>query len=135
MPEREIRFYSMMAASLVVVGAALAWTLRRREGGLSCRRVGLVVLVIVIGGMFWGRIGADRGLPRTLYLLPPMAATLLVPPPAFRMTAHETVTWILLAALSGPVVHLFFSVLLGWKEFMPIWDVPSPREIADGSAR
>ncbi|MGH7570643.1 MAG: hypothetical protein ACREMK_02225 [Gemmatimonadota bacterium] len=129
MPQSEIRFYSMMAASLVVVGAALVWTLRRREGGRSWRRVGLVVAVIVIGGMFWGRIGASWGLPWTLYLLPPMAATFLVPPLAFRMGARETTTWILLAALSGPVVHVLFSFFLGWKEFMPIWDVPALREL------
>jgi hypothetical protein len=134
-PGSEIRFYSMMAASLVVVGAALAWTLRRREGGLPWPRIAVVAAAIVIGGMFWGRIGADRGLPWTLCLLPPMAATLLVPPLAFRMTARETATWILLAALSGSVVHVLFSFFLGWKEFMPIWDVPSLREVAAGGAQ
>ena len=39
------------------------------------------------------------------------------------------VTWILLAALSGPLVHVAFSFFLGWKEFMPSWDVPSIQEV------
>lgn len=108
----------------------MAWTLRRREAGFSWARVAAVTALVVIGGMFWGRIGADRGISWTFYLLPPMAATFLVPPLAFRMTARETATWILLAALSGPVIHVLFSFFLEWKEFMPIWDVPSLREMA-----
>lgn len=83
MPQSETRFYSMMMVSLVVVGAALAWTLRRREGGPPWPWIAVVVAVIVIGGMLWGRIGADWGLPWILVLLPPIAATLLVPPIAY----------------------------------------------------
>lgn len=124
----DVHFLSMMGFSFVVLAGALLLVLRSRPGAISRVRIALVVAVISIGGMLWGRLGAQAGWPWALYLLPPMAVTILLPPLAFRMTARESFAWVALALVAGPFVHVVFSILLGWGEFIPVWRLPSLRE-------
>ena len=37
--------------------------------------------------------------------------------------------YLALAFLSSPVIHVAFSLLLGWHEYMPFIPVPSIREL------
>jgi len=46
------------------------------------------------------------------------------------MNLRETPTYLILAFLSAPVVHVLFSFLLGWKDYMPFLEVPAFWELA-----
>ena len=52
-----------------------------------------------------------------------------VPPIVFRMGRKEAVLYACAAALTSPAIHVFFSLILGWKEYLPFWVVPSLREL------
>jgi hypothetical protein len=50
---------------------------------------------------------------------------LMVPPLAFEMTRRAVPEYLVVAFLSGPLVHTTFAFFLGWNEFMPFLPVPS----------
>ncbi|MGQ0736435.1 MAG: hypothetical protein ACT4QD_22620 [Acidobacteriota bacterium] len=52
-----------------------------------------------------------------------------MPPIAFRMRGREVALYVPLAMLVAPSIHVVFSFLLGWKEYMPFIPVPSLREL------
>lgn len=128
MSEGDFHFLSMMAVSFLVVALSLELLMLRRAVRPPWPRVAGVAMVVVAGGMAWGRLGAHAGLPWGVYLLPPVAATLLLPPLAFRLSRRETVSWLAVAVASGPLVHVAFSLLLGWGEFIPPWHLPTLAE-------
>jgi hypothetical protein len=116
----------MIAVSLVLYVGVL----RLVMGGAACRRrivaVGIVSVVVVVGGMCIGKYGATLlGLPWWIYYPLPAALTLVLAPVVFRFGGRRTLLYFVLALLSAPVIHLAFSLLLGWNEYMPFWHVPS----------
>jgi hypothetical protein len=74
--------------------------------------------------MLVAKCGASVGAPWWLYYTIPMLLTLALPLIAFRMTRRETAVYWVLAFLSAPVIHIGFSVTLGWREYMPFLPVP-----------
>ena len=48
--------------------------------------------------------------------------------PGVSVTA-EALEYLVLAFLSSPVIHVVFSFLLGWKDYMPFIDVPALWEL------
>ena len=58
-----------------------------------------------------------------------MLLTVVPPPLYFRMSRREVLEYLLLSVLSAPVVHLFFSLFVGWKDCMPFLEVPSVWEL------
>lgn len=129
MSSGDIRFLLMMFASAAVFLAAIRIALRTRAESVSLAATAVVAGIVVVGGMIYGRVGARAGFPWWLYLFPPMLAWLAVPPLAFRMNGRETATYLALALLAGPLVHVLFSLLLGWGEFIPAWRLPSLTQI------
>lgn len=89
----------------------------------------VVAGIVVVGGMIFAKYGNNTGLPWWIYYTVPALLTLLLPPIAFRMKGTETLLYLVLAFLSSPVIHVFFSLILGWKEYMPFIPVPSIREL------
>ena len=79
--------------------------------------------------MVFAKYGNNVGFPWWIYYTIPALLTLLLPPIAFRMSAPETTRYLVLAFLSSPVIHVFFSLTLGWKEYLPFIPVPSIREL------
>ena len=75
--------------------------------------------MVVVGGMVFARIGAQVGLPVALYYGLPAICTWVLPPVAFRMTRSEIVRYLPLALIMAPVIHLLFSSLLGWNDYLP----------------
>jgi hypothetical protein len=82
--------------------------------------------------MVFARWGASSGLPWLLYYTIPALVTLVVPPALFRLKRAETVEYLVLAFFMAPTVHVAFSFLLGWKEYMPFLPVPSLVELLGG---
>ena len=75
--------------------------------------------------MCFAKYGANVGLGWPIYYGVPAATTLLLPPLALRMNLREASWYVALAFASSPAIHVFFSVFVGWPEYLPFWHVPS----------
>ena len=111
-----------MLVSLPVVAGILALVLRARRP--EQRLIWLVALVVGPGGMLIAKYGAVIGMPWWLYYTIPLFVTIALPVLAFRMTRREAVAYVVLAFVSAPAIHVAFSLLLGWREYMPFLPVP-----------
>jgi hypothetical protein len=121
-------FFVMLLAAVGVFVALLRLVMRRRHGWARQRTV-VTALVVVIGGMAFGKVGANQGFPWWIYYPIPAIITVFVPPLVFRMTRREFGEYVVLAVLAAPLIHLFFSLALGWGEFMPFLRVPPVWEL------
>ena len=83
----------------------------------------------VVGGMLFAKVAVNSGLPTWMYYGIPAVATLLLPPIAFGMHRGEIAAYLCAASLLPAVIHVGFSLVLGWKEYLPFWVVPSFREL------
>jgi hypothetical protein len=87
--------------------------------------VSVVAVVVVVAGMFFGRYGLQFGLPWWIYYPIPALVTILLPPLVVTMGTRRTILCLVLAAISAPLIHVLFALLLGWNEYMPFIPVPS----------
>mgnify|MGYP000004541920 CR=1 FL=1 len=85
----------------------------------------VVSAVVVVGGMIFAKVGANVGVGWPVYYGVPAALTLALPPLAFEMALVEAGEYLLLAWCSSPLIHVAFSFLLGWHEYMPFLHVPA----------
>jgi ABC-type Fe3+-siderophore transport system permease subunit len=118
-----LHFAVFVAVSLAVFVALLAGVLRRRAARPPLRTIGAVSFVVVVVGMVFAKVGANAGLPVAVYYGVPALTTLLLPPLAFRMRAGEATGYLVLAFTSSPAIHVAFSLLLGWNEYLPFWPI------------
>lgn len=82
----------------------------------------LSILVIVIG-MLFGKYGANWGLKWWIYYPIPMLMNVLLPPIVLKMNTKKTILYLFLSFLSAPLIHVFFSLIFGWTEYMPFWKI------------
>jgi hypothetical protein len=122
-------FPIMILVSLAVFVVVLLVALRQRNDSPSALRVAWVSGVVVPGGMLFARAGAMAGLPAWLYYGVPAALIWVLPPIAFRMRGRDLLRYFPMAALCAPVLHLMFSLILGWHEYMPFIPLPSLRDL------
>jgi len=116
----------MIAASLVLYIGVLRAVLGKAAFRRQRVRVAIVAVIVVVGGMLFGKYGATLlGLPWWIYYPVPALLTLVLAPVVFRLSPKRTLLYLLLALLSAPVIHIAFSFFLGWNEYMPFWPIPS----------
>jgi hypothetical protein len=120
-----MRFGVFIAVSLFVFIALLRFATRRRNESPRDGNVVAVAAIVVGGGMLFAKFGNNAGLPWWVYYSVPALATLVVPPVAFSFSAREFAQYIVLAFFSSPAIHVAFSFVLGWHEYMPFIPVPS----------
>lgn len=123
------RFWIFVAVSLVVFAALLRFVTRHRESQPRMARIAAVAVVVVVGGMVFAKFGNNLGLPWWIYYTVPALATLLVPPFTFSLQRRELAEYLVLAFLSSPVIHVAFSLFLGWHEYLPFIAVPSLKQL------
>lgn len=127
--ESWVRFPIFIVSSYVVFGGILYLVLRRREKAKLLPHVLGVGLIVVVGGMVFAKTGQNAGWPWWIYYTVPMLLTVFLPPLYFKMIRREIPEYLLMSFLSAPVLHLFFSFFVGWKDYMPFLDVPSLWEL------
>ena len=88
-----------------------------------------VSAVVVVAGMVFAKVAANSGLAPWVYYGLPAMATLLLPPIVFGMRRGEIAAYLCAASLMPAVIHVAFSLFLGWKEYLPFWAVPSLGEL------
>ena len=123
------RFSVFILVSLIAFMAILYFVTRHRS--LRPERVTVIAVatLVVVGGMVFAKFGNNAGLPWWIYYTLPALATLLVPPLVFKFNGKELLQYLLLAFLSSPVIHVVFSFLFDWHEYMPFIHVPSLRSL------
>ena len=119
------RFAVFILVALATFVLILRFVLRARAPRPRWRRVLVTAVAVGAGGMLFAKIGQNSGLPWWIYYTVPMLATMIVPPAVFRMSWRETVAYLVLTFLSSPAIHLAFSFLVGWKEYLPFIEIPA----------
>jgi fatty acid desaturase len=123
------RFWVFVLVSLVAFIAILYFVTRRRARRPYKAAVAGVAIVVVVGGMVFAKFGNNAGLPWWIYYTVPALVTFAVPPVVFKLSGKELAQYLVLALLSSPVIHVTFSFLFDWHEYMPFIPVPSLKSL------
>jgi hypothetical protein len=123
------RFSVFVVVSLIAFVGIFRFVTRHRVVRPGSAAVWAVAGIVVVGGMLFAKFGNNAGFPWWIYYTVPALATLIVPPASFGFSRKELTHYLVLAFLSSPVIHVLFSLLLGWHEYMPFIPVPSLRDI------
>lgn len=118
------RFFVYMGAALLVFLALLAFVLRARQQRPAVPMIALA-LVVVVGGMTVARVTHGWGLSGWIFYLIPALVTFALPPLVLRMSVRELLTYVPLAVVMAPAIHICFSYFFGWHEYMPLFYVAS----------
>lgn len=121
----EWHFPIMIAAALVEFVGLLWLTLGTATFRKRIIAVAIVSVIVVVAGMLFGKYGATGGLPWWIYYPVPALVTVFLPPLVFKLRVKRTILYLVLAALSAPLIHVLFSFFLGWDEYMPFIPIPS----------
>jgi hypothetical protein len=90
----------------------------------SIFRILLLSLIVVVCGMTFSRITYGIGVPWWIFYGVPALITFVLPPLVLRMSINELRLYVPLAIIISPVIHIFFSFLFGWHDYMPLFYVP-----------
>jgi hypothetical protein len=120
MPE-VARFVVFMAAAFLVFVALLKFIVRKRKTKPTLETTVAIGFIVVVPGMLFARYShlAFLRLPWGVYYGVPALTTILLPPLWLKMSRHEVVQYLPLAWLTAPVIHVLFSLFVGWHDYMP----------------
>lgn len=128
------RFPVFVLVSLVVFVAILRVVTRHRSPRPHPLAVVAVATLVVGGGMVFAKLGNHAGLPWWIYYTAPALATLIVPPVAFKLRGRDLLQYLALAFLASPAIHVAFSFLFDWHDYMPFIPVPSLKSLLGHAA-
>ncbi len=87
--------------------------------------INIIGMITVYGSLLISRYGNFLRLPPWLYYVLPLLLTVFLPPLSLKLKSDQTLKYLAFSILAVPVIHLCFSFLLGWGEFLPFIKVPS----------
>jgi hypothetical protein len=116
-------FPIMIVASVMLFHIVIWIVLGKEEFRNSFRQIFLLSVLCVVIGMLFGKYGANWGLPWWVFYPVPMLVNVFLPPVILKMTFRQTILYLVLSFLSAPAIHLFFSLLFDWTEYMPFWKI------------
>lgn len=120
-----LHFLVFIAVTMAVFLGILGWVLRARTVQPSWGLTVGVSFTVVVVGMCFAKFGANAGLAWPVYYSLPAATTMALPPLALRMRRSEVLWYLALAFVSSPAIHAFFSLFVGWHEYLPFWPIPA----------
>ena len=127
-----LRFPIFILISLIAFFAILGFVTRERSSRPRLSTLLWIAAVVVVGGMVFAKYGQNAGLHWGVYYTVPALVTLVLPPAVLRFSLAELWRYLILAALSSPIIHVLFSFFLGWHNYMPFIRVPSLQELLGG---
>lgn len=115
------RFIVFMGLAFVLFVVVVLFTTRKRNHRPHHTAVFGTSVVVVVGGMLFARYCHIYfpAVPGWIYYCLPALTTFLFPPFALRMSRLETAQYVPLAVIMAPVIHVFFSLFIGWHDYMP----------------
>jgi hypothetical protein len=114
------RFAVFMLVAVVVFITVLLFVMRKRVHGPDRKLLALTTFVVVVLGMLFARYGYIFFRPPWWigYGVPALV-TFLMPPAVLHMKRDEVLQYVPLAVLMAPAIHVFFSLFIGWHDYMP----------------
>ena len=124
-----MEFITLTIVTCIVLILIVRFTLKTRDPNpaMNLRNAGILIALAVLG-MLIGKYGATWGFPWWIYYPAPMILVIVFPLAYFKMNQREAIKYILISLVSGPVIHIVFS-LFGWKNYMPFIRIPSLMEL------
>lgn len=116
-----IRFTIFMASAFLLFLAVLVFVTRRRIRRPRAATLAALGTIVVIVGMLFARYShmTFTAMPWQVYYGLPALITFLLPPLWLRMSRTELLQYLPMAMLMAPAIHVFFSLFVGWHDYMP----------------
>lgn len=111
-----------MLASMVVYFVVLTFAIRKRSQRPYVKLL-LITLIVTVGGMLFARYTYSKELPWWVFYGIPVLMTYLFPMSILHLSKKELLHYVPLAILMAPAIHIFFSFLFDWHEYMPLFYV------------
>lgn len=124
-----MEFITLTVVTCIVLVFIVRFSLNSRKPNPT----GKVKVIAILTGlavfcMLIGKYGATWGFPWWIYYPAPMLIVIIFPLVFFRMNKKEAFKYVLITVVSGPIIHIIFS-LFGWKNYMPFFKIPSIFEL------
>ena len=116
-------FPIMIIASLIIFITILRIVLPGNTFWSKKKTIVWLSLVVVVMGMLVARYAAQWDVPWWIYYPVPMMLTVLLPPLVLHLDKKRTLAYLILSFISAPVIHVFFSLVLGWPEYLTFWRI------------
>ncbi|NYF88539.1 hypothetical protein RBB79_03315 [Tunturiibacter empetritectus] len=129
------RFFIFMIAAFLLFIAVLLFVTRKRTAIPNPALLLVLATIVVIVGMIFARYSHlwIPTLPWQIYYGLPALLTLTLAPLVLRMSRTELAQYIPMAFLMAPAIHIVFSLLVGWHDYMPFpFYIPSLAEFLIG---
>lgn len=91
--------------------------------------INIIGMLTVYGSFIISRYRGAFKLPGFLYYILILLLTIFLPPLALKMKSEQTLKYFAFGIVAIPLLHLLFSLLLGWGEYLPFIQVPSLWEL------
>lgn len=91
--------------------------------------INIIGIFTVFGSFIISRYNDILKLPGFLYYILLILLTVFLPPLSLKMKSDQTLKYIALGVVAVPLLHLLFSLLLGWGEYLPFIKIPSLWEL------
>jgi hypothetical protein len=124
-----MEFVTLTIVTCIVLIFIVRFSLNKRDPNPAkyARNIGILIALAVVC-MLIGKYGATWGLPWWIYYPAPMLLVIIFPLVLFRMNKTEALRYVIISIVSGPIIHIIFS-LIGWKNYMPFIKIPSIMEL------
>lgn len=127
-----MEFITLTIVSIIALIFIVRFSLSsRKPNPINNVKIIGILLILVVFCMLLGKYGANWGFPWWIYYTIPMLIIIFFPTIYFKMKKMETVKYLVITFVSGPLIHIIFS-LLGWKNYMPFIKIPSIMELIQG---
>ena len=114
------RFTVFTIAASGLFLAVLTVTIRGRAKKPDFTMLVMLTAIVVVCGMVFARYGHILfRLPWWIYYGLPASLTFLLPPVVLKMKRAEVIRYVPMAVLMAPAIHVFFSLFVGWHDYMP----------------
>lgn len=127
------RFAAFTVASGALFLIVVLWVIRNRITKPRLCSVATLVIIVVPVGMIFARYSHIffHDLSWVIYYGVPALTTFILPPLWLRMSRREIACYVPLALLMAPMIHVVFSLFVGWHDYMPFpVYIPSLAEMA-----
>jgi hypothetical protein len=116
-----VRFFIFMAAAFLLFVAVLLFVTRKRTTTPSAVSLLAIATIVVVAGMIFARYSHlwFPTLSWQVYYGLPALLTLTLAPLTLRMSRAEIAQYVPMAFLMAPVIHILFSLFVGWHDYMP----------------
>jgi hypothetical protein len=124
-----MEFVTLTIVTCIVLILIVRFSLRTRNPNptKNVKNLGILISLAVVC-MLIGKYGATWGFPWWIYYPAPMFLVIIFPVAFYKMNKTEALKFIIISIVSGPIIHIIFS-LFGWKNYLPFIKIPSIMEL------